>query len=377
MGLKIDPEFKELIPPLTKEEKAQLETNIINEGIREAIIVCDNTIIDGHNRYDICTRHAIKYETREIDFESREAAKEWIIKNQFGRRNLSNYDRSVLALKLKDLFAAKAKETQGIRNDILEKSPRSFQPINTRVEIAKIAQVSDNTIHKVERIEKSAPAALKAQVQRGDISINQAYQKIKGEIKKQERLEDLKKQEEAIKTGAMPELKGLFDVIAIDPPWPYGREYDPETSRVANPYPEMSLEEISKIELPVKEDGILWLWTTHQFLPAAFDLLKKWDFNYKATLVWNKEKIGMGAWLRMQCEFCLLAVKGKPFWNNTTVRDILNSPRREHSRKPDEFYEMVNQICLGRKLEYFSREPRQGWEVFGNDVSKFQRQNTN
>jgi len=67
----------------------------------------------------------------------------------------------------------------------------------------------------------------------------------------------------------------------------------------------------------------------------------------------------------------LVGIKGKPHWENTTWRDLIREPRREHSRKPDLFYEMVESVTLGRRLEYFSREKRNGWEVFGNDVAKF------
>jgi len=202
-------------------------------------------------------------------------------------------------------------------------------------------------------------------------------QEIKKEEKKAERIELIEQQIEDIEQGLLPELKGLFDVISVDPPWPYEGEsknitsFDSVGRRVANPYPEMNIEQIKKIDLPLMNDGVILLWTTHRFLPDAFEILKEWDLDYKATLVWNKEKIGMGAWFRMQCEFCLVGVKGKPYWNNTTFRDILNEPRREHSRKPDSFFEMIEKITLGRRLEYFSREKRNGWEVFGNDINKF------
>jgi len=191
------------------------------------------------------------------------------------------------------------------------------------------------------------------------------------ESKIKEREDYIKKQAEEIAAGNLPELDGLFDVVSIDPPWPYGREYNPETSRVANPYPEMEIEEIAAIELPLMEDGVVFLWTTHQFLPDAFKLAEIWGLTYKATMVWDKEKMGMGSWLRMQCEFCLLCVKGNPHWKNTLHRDILRESRREHSRKPDIFFEMINQLCHGRKLEYFAREARPGWQVFGNEINKF------
>jgi N6-adenosine-specific RNA methylase IME4 len=100
-------------------------------------------------------------------------------------------------------------------------------------------------------------------------------------------------------------------------------------------------------------------------------LMDSWGFTYKATIVWDKERLGMGAWLRMQCEFCIVGIKGKPAWNNTKWRDIIRESRREHSRKPEAFYEMVEDITIGRRLDFFSREARNGWEAFGNDTSKF------
>jgi N6-adenosine-specific RNA methylase IME4 len=377
MGLQIKEEFKKLIPPLTSEEFKQLEQNCLAEGIREKIITWNEFIIDGHNRFEIATKHKLKFETESKEFESEQDVREWMILNQFGRRNLSNYQRSVLALQLEDVFREKAKENQGIRTDILQKSAESLKPIDTRQELSKVAQVSHDTIAKVKHIEAKAPEEVKAKLRTGEVSINQAYQEIKKEEKKAERIELIEQQIEDIEQGLLPELEGLFDVISVDPPWPYEGEnknvtsFDAVGRRVANPYPEMSIEDIKKIDMPLMENAVVLLWTTHKFLPDAFEILKEWNLDYKATLVWNKEKIGMGAWFRMQCEFCLVGIKGKPYWENTTFRDILNEPRREHSRKPDGFFDMIEQITLGRRLEYFSREKRNSWEVFGNDVNKF------
>lgn len=186
-----------------------------------------------------------------------------------------------------------------------------------------------------------------------------------------ERANDIAKQKQDIESGILPTLNGKFSVVSIDPPWPYGRQYDPEGSRAANPYPEMSIQEISSIELPLENDAVIFLWTTHAFLPDSFAILKNWGAEYKATIVWNKKKIGMGAWFRMQCEFCLVGIIGKPFWQNTKFPEIIEETRREHSRKPDAFFELVNQITAGKKLEYFSREKRSGWENFGNEPEKF------
>lgn len=378
--MKILQELESLIPPLSIEEFKQLERNILEEGIREPLITWNGILIDGHNRYRIAQEHDMNYETLEKEFENINRVKEWMINNQFGRRNLSNYQRSVLALQLEDVFREKAKESKSEKVSYFrqtgEVSQISDKP-DTKKEVAKIANVSHDTIAKVKKIEATATPEVKARLNTGTMSINEAYKEIKKEEKKVERVELIQKQIEDIEEGLLPDLIGLFDVISVDPPWPYEGEsknitsFDSVGRRVANPYPEMSIEQIKSIELPLMDNAVVLLWTTHKFLPDAFEILKEWNLDYKATLVWNKEKIGMGAWFRMQCEFCLVGIKGKPYWENTIYRDIITEPRREHSRKPDCFFEMIEKITMGNRLEYFSREKREGWKVFGNDINKF------
>jgi len=379
-----------LIPPLTAEEFKQLETNCLEEGIRDAIVTWNGFIIDGHNRYKIATDWSLNYKTIEKSFDSEEAVKEWMIINQFGRRNLSNYQRSVLALELEEIFEKKAKENLRLAAEKtntgfvksqkavslfeekpIQQQPIEIKPVNTIKELSKISGIGEQTISRVKVIEQKAAPEIKEKLSTGEISINQAYQDIKKEEKIKERTEYIEQQKKEIAENKLPPLTGLYDIISVDPPWNYGREYHPENSRIANPYPEMSIDEIKAIKLPFSDNSIIFLWTTHKFLPDSFDILKHWGFEYKATLVWNKEKIGMGSWFRMQCEFCLFAIKGNPFWNNTTERDIIIESRREHSRKPDSFFDMIDKICIGRKLEYFSREKRNGWDIFGNDINKF------
>lgn len=177
--MQIDNEFKNLIPQLTNEEFKQLEENILKEGCREALIIWNETLVDGHNRYAICNKHNIDFKTITKDFSNREDAKMWIIRNQFGRRNLSVYDRSVLALKLEKLFKEKAKEN--LRTSTGGSNPQPFQksekvePINTIKEIAKIAGTSHDTIAKVKKIEEKAPKEMKEKIKNGEMSINQAY----------------------------------------------------------------------------------------------------------------------------------------------------------------------------------------------------------
>jgi N6-adenosine-specific RNA methylase IME4 len=190
--------------------------------------------------------------------------------------------------------------------------------------------------------------------------------------KKARRRAEIDQQREDIRAGRIILSEdGPFNVVAIDPPWKYGRDYDPAACRVASPYPEMSQDELLELDLPFADDCALFLWTTHQFIWDARELLDHWGFDYKAVLVWDKNTIGMGFWLRMQCEFCLLGIRGKPVWENTRWRDIIREPRREHSRKPEQFYRMVEDITAGARLDYFSRKERPGWANGGNDTERF------
>lgn len=176
---------------------------------------------------------------------------------------------------------------------------------------------------------------------------------------------------EKIKQSILTAPQGLFEVIVIDPPWPYGTEYDSYGRRAANPYPEQSLEQIRNEKLPATDDCVLWLWATHKFMRYSFELLDYWGFRDVAILTWVKDRMGLGQWLRSQSEFCIMAVKGSPVVNLTNQTTVINAPMREHSRKPDEFYEMVNNLCIGRKLDYYSTTPREGWEQYGLEIDKF------
>lgn len=384
--MQIKEQFKSLIPPLSPEEFNQLEKNILQDGCRDPLVVWGDVLVDGHNRYAICTKHNLPFKTTTIEFESDAHARVWMRSNQKGRRNLT--PAWVIELELgnkEDLAkigaakrveakigndnASKTKLSQS-DNDVKDFPKPELPKHDTRKEIAKAANVSTGQVGMAEQLKKKAPE-LWEKAKAGEVSISTAYKEVKKEEKKAEHKANIEAQKAAIESGEIKLPEGVFEVIAIDPPWNYGREYDPDGSRVANPYPEMTQAQLLDIKLPAANDSVLFLWTTHQFLFDAKELLDHWGYTYKATMVWDKEKIGMGAWLRMQCEFCLVGIKGKPIWNNTTWRDIIKESRREHSRKPDAFYQMVEDITIGRRLEYFSREQRNGWEVFGNDTEKF------
>lgn len=172
----IDSEFQALIPPLSVEERDQLEANIVADGCRDPLVVWGDVLIDGHNRYEICTRLGLPFEVVAKEFANRDEVTEWVIKNQFGRRNLSDYQRGVLALRMKPIMEERARAQQGERTDIREKSHEGIKPIRTDEAVAKLADISSNTIRKIEHIEEVAAPEVKALAAAGDVSINLASQ---------------------------------------------------------------------------------------------------------------------------------------------------------------------------------------------------------
>jgi DNA-binding XRE family transcriptional regulator len=179
-AIKIDPEFKALIPPLAPEEYAQLESNLKAEGCRDPLVTWEGILIDGHNRFEICTKHGIGFEKINKRLTDRSEAIEWIIRNQFGRRNLDAYQRTRLALRLEEAIAARAKANSGHRTDLPQKSAEGYKPVGeTREEIAKLAGVSRDTVDKVKQIERKAAPEVKQALAKGEISINKAHLTVK------------------------------------------------------------------------------------------------------------------------------------------------------------------------------------------------------
>ena len=123
--LKIDPDLRDLIPPLSDEEHRMLEDSIVRDGCDTPLIVWAGTIVDGHNRYEICQRHQIPFTYDERSFDNKEAAMFWMLEHQLARRNLNSYQRSLLAVKFEPMLKVIAKKSQGTRNDLDPNFPQN------------------------------------------------------------------------------------------------------------------------------------------------------------------------------------------------------------------------------------------------------------
>ena len=356
----INPEFQKLIPALSKEEFNQLEKNILADGCRDPLVVWNDVIIDGHNRFQICNSHNLNYDVSHINFGNESDAKEWMILNQFGKRNISNYQRAELALLLKPLLAKKAEEQR-----VLSRSEMSTneKPSDTREEIAKQAGVSSNTISKVERIKADATPEMIEQVKSGEITINKAYQEI--------RKTEIKEANEKLKAETPPpQFTGKYDVLVLDPPWPMEKiERDVAPNQHAFDYPTMSEEEMTEMELPFNEDSHVFMWTTHKFLPMALRMFEAWNVKYVLTMVWHKNG-GFQPFNLPQynCEFAIYGRVGVPKFIDTKAFNVcFNAPRGSHSEKPEEFYDLLRRVTDGYRIDIFNRRKIEGFDVWGNE----------
>lgn len=379
--IKIKEEFKSLIPALTKEEFKQLEQNCLDEGIREKILVWNGFIIDGHNRYEISLKWDLEIQTETKHFKDEEAVKEWMILNQFGRRNLSNYQRSVLALQLEEVFSKKAKENQGARTDILQISAES-KPIDTRKELSKVANVSHDTIAKVKKIQEKATEEVKAKLSTGEVSINSAYQDIKKEENKKLLLEKKELYKIRVENKTKDEFKidinntnETFRVIYADPAWSYNDKQDtPQLGGAAKHYDTMSINELCK--LPVnnisEKNSILFLWVTSPLLEDAFKVVNSWGFKYKTSFIWDKVKHNMGHYNSVRHEILLVCTKGSCTPDNKKLYNSVQSIERNnnHSEKPIEFLNIIDDLYnFGNKLEMFCRTiKKENWYGWGNEL---------
>jgi hypothetical protein len=168
--------LRAFIDPLAEHEYAALERSLLAEGCRDALVLWRETLIDGHNRYAICQKHNIPFKTVQNDrFASIEEVMLWMIDNHLARRSVSDFQRGMLALRKKELVAARLAEQPVSDGRGDDAAPVVVgEALKTREDVAKAARVSNNTISQIERIQKSAAPELVEAVRSGAVSINAA-----------------------------------------------------------------------------------------------------------------------------------------------------------------------------------------------------------
>lgn len=354
--MKINPTFRALIPPLAPEELAQLEANIINDGCRDPLVVWNGTLIDGHNRYAICEKHGIKFETVEMEFADEDAAMDWMDANQLGRRNLTPDQRSLLRGRRYN----RTKPTRAQTGAMKGKGADTLAGPITAETLAAQYGVSEKTIRRdgkraeaIEKLAESQPE--QAQLVRDGLK---RFNLVRREIK----LEEVKK------SVALPTAK--YRVIYADPPWKYGDQLTEDYGAVKFHYPAMTIAELCA--MPIRDvcepDAVLFLWVTSPLLEECFPIINAWGFKYKTSFVWDKVKHNMGHYNSVRHELLLICTRGSCTPDTKKLNDSVQSiERTTHSTKPEKFREIIEELYPhGKRLELFARKQTEGWTAYGN-----------
>lgn len=364
VGIKVNPEYEALCPPLSTEEYAGLKESIREEGLWKAIEINEGgEILDGHHRYKACNEVGKPWDDpRPIikKFNSKLHEKVYVLDVNIRRRQLNKMQRISMALERKKIL-----DEIGILNKRLtfpRKGQRGFQPMSAqnfvnikdaKTKLSKEAGVSRRTLEKAQAILEKGSEKLKKRVLEGKTSISHAYTKIK-------------RQQKHDSPPPLPE--GVFDVILADPPWRY---YLPLRGNPDGHYSTMDFEKICDMEIPTANDTILFLWATNPHLGEALEVIRSWGFDYVTNMAWVKDRWGTGYYLRGQHELLLIAKRGKmpPPVEEVRPSSVLQAPVREHSRKPDEVYDIIETLYPNRSyLELFARNDREGWTSWGVEV---------
>ena len=161
-----------------------------------------------------------------------------------------------------------------------------------------------------------------------------------------------------------------FDLIYADPPWKYDFA-ETDNRQIENQYPTMVLNDICDLDIPAQDNAVLYLWTTTAKLVEGLEVLEAWGFTYKSSMVWIKDRIGMGYHARGRHEFLLIGTRGTPGTPAPENRpdSVIEAPRGQHSAKPKKVYDIIEKAWPDTtKLEMFARTQREGWTAWGNEA---------
>ena len=217
--LTVDPEFRDLIPPLNEEELKLLEESLVADGCESPLTVWNGVIIDGHNRYAICRKHEIPFSIQEKNFSSRDDAMLWMLRNQLGRRNLNSYQRVELVLKFEPLVknAAEQRMMAGKAANPVPTLAQGQTKGKTRDHLSEAAGVSHGTFAKAKKLVQSADEETKRELRAGKVTVNRAYTELlekehEGETKICERC----KQEKPLSAFSIPSNRRSFSSVCRD-----------------------------------------------------------------------------------------------------------------------------------------------------------------
>ncbi len=369
-----------LFPEASPEEYQDIFASIEEIGQQEAIGVKDGQIIDGRNRYRACRELGVEPRFTELDADVDPL--KYVLAKNLARRHLDASQRAVIAYKLSAWSKPGGdRRSEAYREGVDQSAilPDGF----TQEQSAKLLAVSPRSVRQAGKvISEDSPAApaLRQAVEQGEVKVGDAAKVVGQSVEVQERALA------AVQGGKARTIAGSVKAILveqlapnpmsqsvipnrtiiIDPPWPTDkRAREDRANGQGVDHETMTVDQITRMQLPLADDGFVFLWTIQEYLPDAIRMLERWKVKYLFTMVWRKDD-GMEprGTSHFDVEFVLVGAKGKPqFLNNFSrfkgdeaelkmgFNGPCESPRAAHSVKPAAFYDIVKQFTPGPRLE--------------------------
>lgn len=356
-----------IMPSMNEEEFASLKQDIATNGLtNDTITIYQGQILDGWHRYQACVSGSVTFTANQFTGDSPIT---FVLSNA-NRRNLTAGQKAALAVEVLPMLEEEAKQRMlATQNNNKSKTSQGKFALadkgQSRDKAATLTGASGRNVSDAKKI-KEENKELFAEVKSGAITINDAKREI--------RRTEVRTKLETISANSPMTPTGKFDVIVIDPPWPIAKiERDVTPEQVALDYPTMTIEEIKALPILndyAATDSHVFLWTTQKYLPQSFDILQSWGANYVFTMVWHKNG-GFQPFNLPQynCEFVLYGKVGNPqFLDTKAFPTCFSCDRTKHSEKPQAFYDLLNRVTGGRKLDYFNRRKIEGFIGFGNEA---------
>jgi N6-adenosine-specific RNA methylase IME4 len=393
---KIDQGIRRLIPALIRAERDQLETNIVRDGCREPLSVWKSDdgdiLVDGHNRFEICSRHSLPYQIKKLNFADRTHVTAWVAENQLGRRNLTDDQRSMVADDLREARAKislseHAKTARAAQLGSGAKSapgPKPKPKKRVRAAVAQESKLPEKKLRHAQQIKAKAPEVA-AMVRTGTITLlegrklaaipddrrSDAIKSVKagGDVRAAVRTAKKTDYVERVTAAKPKPLEGTYRILYADPCWKYvGLNQADEYGHAERHYDCLDYEQLIAFKPDGKrlvkdiadDNSVLFCWVTSPLLERCFPIIRAWGFSYKASFVWDKVKHNMGHYNSVRHEF-LLITKGICTPDVPKLIDSVQEIERsaKHSEKPEDFRRIIEAMYNhGRKLQLFARVKR-------------------
>jgi N6-adenosine-specific RNA methylase IME4 len=366
-----------IFPLLEGEAFSELVADVRAHGLREGIVLLEEQILDGRNRYRACLES--KTLPLFVDYLGNDPLG-FVISKNLHRRHLTESQRSMVAAKLAQLQLGANQHSEGL-------------PIGRASELLNVGERSVARAREVQ--EHGAPELIQA-VEAGRVKVSVAADIATQSPEQQREIVAREEREIMLAAKAIRERRGnerrarqremlvrlsqhnaplperRFPILYGDPPW----TYDFSATHCRSPqnhYPVMTLEEIYNLKIAelATPDAMLFLWVPAPLILKGGLVAEAWGFELATSAVWVKDKMGNGYYVRQQHELLLIARRGNPITPapQNMSSSVIYAPRREHSRKPDEVYEIIERMYPDLpKIELFARNARKGWAVWGNEA---------